>query len=149
MATGLCFAELGAAIPAAGGSYAYLRTAFGPVTGRAHRRVAGLARLTASATAFILIWSMYFVQKAGSQAIISIVFARYLGGALFGWDIHSPDLDDQWSLKLLAIATIVRSSASYFPSDLFFFCSYPALSDVGRTFFFPPSPLFHPSLSSF
>lgn len=40
----LCFAELSAALPQAGGSYVYLKTAYGPPVG------------------FILVWSMYFVR---------------------------------------------------------------------------------------
>lgn len=40
----LCFAELSAAMPQAGGSYVYLKTAYGPPVG------------------FILVWSMYFVR---------------------------------------------------------------------------------------
>ena len=46
----LCFAELSAAMPQAGGSYVYLKTAYGPSVG------------------FMLVWSMYFVRTAADCA---------------------------------------------------------------------------------
>jgi len=35
--------------------------------------------------AFVFIWAMFFIIKAGSQAIIGIIFARYIGSVLFSF----------------------------------------------------------------
>ena len=48
----LCFAELSAALPQAGGSYVYLKTAYGPAVG------------------FILVWSMFFVRTPRRAALL-------------------------------------------------------------------------------
>ncbi len=57
----LGYAELGAAIPEAGGEYVYLHRSFGPLMG------------------FIYGWVQFFVAKAGSIAAISTGFMIYLG----------------------------------------------------------------------
>lgn len=56
----LGYAELGAAIPEAGGEYVYLHRSFGPLSG------------------FLYGWVMFFVAKAGSIAAISAGFMLYL-----------------------------------------------------------------------
>ena len=55
----LCFAELGARRPFAGGGYVYLRDAFGPLP------------------AFLYGWTFLFVINAGGIAAIAVTFARY------------------------------------------------------------------------
>ncbi len=88
LAGALCYAELGSALPVSGGEYAYLSKTLGRPMG------------------FMFTWTNFFVMKTGSQAIISIVFARYFGSVLLGLDLNTPNLDNDWRLKLLAIGAI-------------------------------------------
>jgi APA family basic amino acid/polyamine antiporter len=60
------FAELGGRRPTAGGGYAYLREAFGPLTG------------------FMYAWALLLVMATGAIAAVAMTFASYLG-ALMGW----------------------------------------------------------------
>jgi len=57
----LCFAEMAAAFPSAGGDYHFLRLAFG-------------ARL-----GFLFAWSRFAVIHTGSMALLAFVFGDYLG----------------------------------------------------------------------
>jgi basic amino acid/polyamine antiporter, APA family len=59
LAGALCFAELGARRPQAGGSYVYLREAFGPLP------------------AFLFGWTMLMVNFSGSIAAVGMIFGRY------------------------------------------------------------------------
>lgn len=59
LAGALCFAELGARRPQAGGPYVYLRDAFGPLS------------------AFLLGWTLLLVDITGSIAAVSMIFGRY------------------------------------------------------------------------
>ncbi|HEY0198686.1 MAG TPA: amino acid permease, partial [Rhodanobacter sp.] len=61
----LCYAELGARRPHAGGIYVYMREAFG--------RLAG----------FLFGWTMLLVIYSGSIAAVATIFASY-AGAVFG-----------------------------------------------------------------
>src|SRR5215475_14442916 len=61
MTGALSYAELGAAIPEAGGEYAYLREAYGPVWG------------------FLYSWTQMWVAKSGSIATLATGFFIYLG----------------------------------------------------------------------
>src|SRR5690242_20160949 len=56
----LTFGELGAMLPDAGGSYAYVREAFG------------------RAPAFLLGWTLFLVINTGSTATLAVAFANYL-----------------------------------------------------------------------
>jgi APA family basic amino acid/polyamine antiporter len=79
----LCFAELGARLPRAGGGYVYLRDAFGPLP------------------AFLYGWTQLLVINTGGIAAVAITFASYavdLTGAGDGW------------IKPLAVAAIVLLS---------------------------------------
>ncbi|MGB6133156.1 MAG: amino acid permease [Acidobacteriaceae bacterium] len=58
---GLCYAELGASLPEAGGEYAYLRRAFGPRTG------------------FLFGWTHSTVARPASVAAIAAGFMRFVG----------------------------------------------------------------------
>lgn len=58
----LCYAELGAAYPKAGGDYVYVTKAYG--------RLAG----------FLFGWTKVFIERTGTIAILGFVFAEYLGG---------------------------------------------------------------------
>ncbi len=61
----LCYAELGARRPHAGGTYVYLREAFGPLAG------------------FLFGWTMLLVIYSGSTAAVAMIFASY-ASSLFG-----------------------------------------------------------------
>lgn len=80
LAGALCFAELGARRPQAGGSYIYLREAFGPLP------------------AFLFGWTMLLVNYSGSIAAVGMIFARYACAAT--------GLPPGW-VRPLAIAAIV------------------------------------------
>ncbi|WEN14769.1 amino acid permease [Rhodanobacter sp. AS-Z3] len=70
----LCYAELGARRPRAGGTYVYLREAFGPLAG------------------FLFGWTMLLVIYSGSSAAVATIFASY-ASSLFG-------LSPAWALPL-------------------------------------------------
>jgi APA family basic amino acid/polyamine antiporter len=79
----LCFAELGARLPKAGGGYVYLRDAFGPLP------------------AFLYGWTQLLVINTGGVAAVAIIFASYtvdLTGASAAW------------VKPLAVGAIVLLS---------------------------------------
>lgn len=61
LAGALTYAELGAAMPLAGGQYIYLREAFGPLSG------------------FLFGWILFLVTMSGSIAALGVAFAEYFG----------------------------------------------------------------------
>ena len=61
LAGALSYAELGAAMPEAGGQYVYLSRAYGPMTG------------------FLFGWVMFLVYNSGGIAAVSAAFAEYFG----------------------------------------------------------------------
>ena len=61
LAGALTYAELGAALPEAGGQYVYLREAYGPLPG------------------FLFGWKMFLVNMTGSIAALGMAFAEYFG----------------------------------------------------------------------
>ncbi|QSA96023.1 APC family permease [Methylococcus sp. EFPC2] len=99
LAGALSYAELGAAMPEAGGEYAYLRRAYGPFWG------------------FLFGWQQLLIAKTGSIASIATGFALFLGFFLPG--IQEPALSvpmgtHTWALsgvQFIAIATIVALTA--------------------------------------
>jgi APA family basic amino acid/polyamine antiporter len=84
----LCYAELGARRPQAGGSYVYLREAFGPLAG------------------FLFGWTMLLVIYSGSSAAVATIFASY-ACALFG-------LSTAWALPLTVGALVVVAGLNLF-----------------------------------
>ncbi len=62
LAGALTFAELGTALPRAGGHYVYLREAYGPLWG------------------FLCGWILFLVYMSGGIAALAAAFAEYLGG---------------------------------------------------------------------
>lgn len=80
----LCVAELGAAMPGAGGQYVYLSRAFHPAVG------------------FLYGWSAFLVINTASIAAIAVGFATYLGFFI--------PLDDG-GIKLAAVASTVVLTA--------------------------------------
>ncbi len=84
----LCYAELGARRPNAGGIYVYLREAFGPLPG------------------FLFGWTMLLVIYSGSSAAVATIFARY-ASALFG-------LSPAWALPLTIGALVFVAGVNLF-----------------------------------
>ena len=70
MAGALCFAELGALKPHAGGGYIYLRDAFGPLPG------------------FLYGWTELLVKNSGGISAVSVTFATY-AVSLGGWPVRA------------------------------------------------------------
>ena len=98
LAGALSYAELAAAIPEAGGEYAYLREAYGPLWG------------------FLYSWTQMWVAKSGSIATLATGFFYYLANFFPSLDRvfyrvplplgpHGAPLDLRWG-QLLAIALI-------------------------------------------
>ncbi|GAA0253266.1 APC family permease [Rhodanobacter caeni] len=84
----LCYAELGARRPHAGGTYVYLREAFGPLAG------------------FLFGWTMLLVIYSGSSAAVATIFASYTA-SLFG-------LPPTWSLPLTVGALVFVAGLNLF-----------------------------------
>jgi len=84
----LCYAELGARRPHAGGTYVYLREAFGPLAG------------------FLFGWTMLLVIYSGSSAAVATIFASY-AASLFG-------LPPAWSLPLTVGALVFVAGLNLF-----------------------------------
>jgi APA family basic amino acid/polyamine antiporter len=63
----LCYAEVSAMMPEAGGEYVYLRRAYG------------------RATSFLFGWTQFVIVKAASQAALAIACAIFLNVAAGGW----------------------------------------------------------------
>ncbi len=84
----LCYAELGARRPQAGGTYVYLREAFGPLAG------------------FLFGWTMLLVIYSGSSAAVATIFASY-ASALFG-------LSPAWALPLTVGALVLVAGINLF-----------------------------------
>ncbi len=61
MAGALCYGELAAAMPLAGGQYVYLREAYSPLFG------------------FLYGWTSFLVIQTGTIAAVCVAFAKYLG----------------------------------------------------------------------
>ncbi len=76
----LCYGELAARYPEAGGGYVYLREAYGP------------------AVAFMYGWMAFLVMDPGLTAVLAVGLATYAG---YGLNL-SP-----WGIKAVAIATII------------------------------------------
>ena len=76
----LCYGELAARYPEAGGGYVYLREAYGP------------------AVAFMYGWMAFLVMDPGLTAALAVGLSTYAG---YGLDLAP------WEIKTLAIATII------------------------------------------
>jgi APA family basic amino acid/polyamine antiporter len=84
----LCYAELGARRPRAGGIYVYMREAFGPLAG------------------FLFGWAMLLVIYSGSSAAVATIFASYAGAA-FG-------LPATWGTPLAVAALVFVAGINLF-----------------------------------
>lgn len=84
----LCFAELGARRPEAGGGYVYLREAFSPLFG------------------FLYGWKLIFISATGAIAALAITFADYAID-VFG-------LGEPWSLPIAVSSIVFLTGVNYF-----------------------------------
>ena len=82
----LTYAELGAADPEAGGLYAYIRDAFGPLP------------------AFLYGWAAFFVISSGSMATLAVAFTGYLDQLV----PLSPAAAKIVAVLMLAVVTVVN-----------------------------------------
>ena len=82
LAGALCYAELGAAIPRSGGTYAFLRRAY-----------------NTDLVAFLFGWAFLFIIITGAMGAVATVFARYASG-LFA-------IEDLWTERYLAVGCIL------------------------------------------
>ena len=101
LAGALCYGELGAIMPRAGGEYAYLHHAFGPVP------------------AFISGWISLIVGFSAPIAAAAIAFATYLLGPAVSWGqltIGGRTLVDISSTSALACAAVVCFSLVHYHS---------------------------------
>lgn len=84
----VCFAELGARRPEAGGGYVYLRETFGPVFG------------------FLYGWKLLLVSATGAIAALAIIFARYT--------VDLVALSPSWVTPVAVGAIVFLSGINYF-----------------------------------
>lgn len=77
---GLCYAELGAAMPKSGGAYVYLREAYGPMT------------------AFLSGWTAFLVSSSGSISALAVGLATYFSAF---WPLSG------MAIKVFAVVVIV------------------------------------------
>lgn len=88
LAGALCFAELGARKPQAGGGYVYLRDAFGPLPG------------------FLYGWTQLLVINSGGIAAVAVIFANYTAGFV--------GLEDDHTAPLAIGAILLLTGVNYF-----------------------------------
>ena len=84
----LCFAELAAAFPDAGGDYHFLRLAYGPYVG------------------FVYAWSRFSVLHTGWIALTAFLFADHLASLL-----HWPPAAEAWCAAAIVIALVATNLA--------------------------------------
>jgi APA family basic amino acid/polyamine antiporter len=91
IAAALCYGELAAAMPQAGGQYVYLREAFGPMAG------------------FLFGWTQFMVIQTGTIAAVAVAFAKYSGvffPAISARNTIAPGLSTQQALAI-AVAVLL------------------------------------------
>jgi APA family basic amino acid/polyamine antiporter len=113
MAGALTYAELGAALPEAGGQYVYLREAYGPMAG------------------FLFGWILFLVYMTGGIAGLALAFAEYFGyffpslsiqNTLLSTQVRLGGLSLPYSLsagQLIGVGVILVLSAVNFLGVLF------------------------------
>ncbi|MGC2769177.1 MAG: amino acid permease [Candidatus Acidiferrum sp.] len=107
----LAFAELGAAIPEAGGEYAYLRRGFGPVWGFTFgwmHSIVGRPASTASIAAGLVRFLSFFLPVVGSP-LFSVHIAI---PGLTGW-IHPYDFVFTWAQPLAVFWLLLMTGVNY------------------------------------
>ena len=93
LAGALTFAELGAAMPHAGGQYVYLREAYGHLAG------------------FLFGWILFLVAMGGSIAALAVGFAEYVGHFFPAVSSARPVFLTVTTAQLVAVGVIVLLSA--------------------------------------
>lgn len=83
---GFVYAELGARLPRAGGTYVYLREAYGPLPG------------------FLYGWALFLIMATGAIAAVAMTGANYLT-ELLGW---APDAARPLAIGLIVLLTAVN-----------------------------------------
>lgn len=81
LCAGLCYAEMGTAMPRSGGSYVYVTESFGPMVG------------------FTMGWTDFWITQTGSIAALALGFSQYLGSLFGGFS--------SLTTSLVAVATII------------------------------------------
>lgn len=94
------FAELGQRLPRAGGQYAYLREAFGPLAG------------------FLDAWAMMLIIATGAIAAVSYTFANYLT-SLLGWSAAGIPVIAVTSIWLLTLVNVFGVTWGAWVQNLF------------------------------
>jgi len=86
----LCYAELAAMHPKAGGQYVFLREAFGPMAG------------------FLYGWTLFAVIQSGTIAAVGVAFAKFLG-VFMPWVSNSNILIQlgSWKLTVLQVISVI------------------------------------------
>ena len=99
LAGAFCYAELGAQFPRAGGEYAFLREAYGPLP------------------AFLSGWGSLFAGFSAPIAAAAVGFTEYLSSYFPALAIHTTDPAAQWALRpghAVAAAVIILLSALHY-----------------------------------
>jgi APA family basic amino acid/polyamine antiporter len=87
----MCFAELGAAIPETGGTYAFLKRAF-PET----------------PVAFLFGWMMFFAYSTGAIAVVAIMAASYMGQLIEQFTDYGDGTSKAVAVGLIAALTTLN-----------------------------------------
>lgn len=98
LAGALVYAELGAAMPEAGGQYVYLKEAYGPLSG------------------FLFGWILFLVTMCGSIAALGVAFAEYFGyffpslstdKTIFSTGLHIFNRSHPYSLSMGQVVAVI------------------------------------------
>lgn len=88
-ASSLVYAELGSAIPDAGGDGKFLEMAFGPIG------------------SFFFTWTCFFVLMGGGNAIVALTFARYAAVLVFPDYLSSENSDSDFYVGLIGVGGVL------------------------------------------
>jgi APA family basic amino acid/polyamine antiporter len=91
LAAALCYGELAAMMPHAGGQYVYLRESWNPLTG------------------FLYGWTFYLVIQTGTIAAVAVAFAKYTG-VLIPWFSEQHILMQAGNFKITAAQILAIAS---------------------------------------
>lgn len=89
LCAGLCYAEMGSAMPRSGGSYVYVTESFGPISG------------------FTMGWSDFWICQTGSIAALGLGFSQYLGSLFGGFSSLTTSLVTVAVIVLLSIVNMI------------------------------------------
>ncbi|HEY3935545.1 MAG TPA: amino acid permease [Gemmatimonadales bacterium] len=123
------FAELGQRRPAAGGGYAYLREAFGPLAG------------------FLYAWALLLVMATGAIAAVAMTFASYLT-ALVGLPASSGPLIAAGAIALLTVINILGVRPGAWTQNIFTLLKLAAIAALIVAAFIAPTRPPHPAVAS-